>query len=37
MPGDGEFEPGHDSAWDFKSLKAGVSHPAKDNQCTKEL
>jgi hypothetical protein len=23
MPGDGEFEPRNDSAWDFKSLEAG--------------
>jgi hypothetical protein len=31
MPGDGEFEPGNDSTWDFKSLEAGVSHLIKDN------
>jgi hypothetical protein len=31
MPGDGEFEPGDDLAWDFKPFEAGVSHLTKDN------
>jgi hypothetical protein len=31
MPGDGEFEPRNDSAWDFKSLEAGIIHLTKDN------